>query len=982
MNGKTIRLASKSILATFVLTVFSAGAETYQWANITAGNWCANTSWEYYSSSAPVTTPGEFPGHTGSGDTARYRYWTKNVVTTLDDDVMLDTLIVDNGYGGTLDLNDHALTLLQGNNGKGLVVNLQGAPAAVRSLNPTYAFTFANGTLKLGHSSANVSSVLGTTATGSGAGSSTLIFSDVDLNDGFGEWWGSSRVILRDGSVWTPDRNQQVGNNYWRKDNASQYSLLCAQGSGTRIDSTDYDLNIRSYKNQFYLQDGAVATFRDLLIGGTFRSTNCLASVENGLLTVNETLHLGSDAINKSTAGDYASDVNLSRESTLHIEGANALVTAGTLAVYAKTAAALEVVLPKTGFVDANGDPHAPISVGALTLVARNAEYEDMGPTRFNVTSRDWCNRHSETTVTLLSFTTADEAAVNELLGNVVLTDYTPEEIAAGQAPVVALGEDGKSIVLTSPFAQVDPTFEACAESGTTVGTKTIRVTPTSYGTVSSSITSILVEWADNQSFTDAKSVEMLTEPLTGALPKTLRQDITDDFVARQRYYARVTVTTDESLTSAKTFWFDGNDGASETYTWNDANGSVWQQGSSWGKDVSNDFPRGEDVVKFSYIAGSRTVSLSEDAELYHLDGSGKYPAIQYGTTYFDLNGHTLKFTARYDQYNQALSLGGGGTPKDDCEPIGVTVVFRNGHVELPDPQVQYRIASSVQIGSYTAAGNGTLVLDEGASMIADIRYLCNSSRLLVKGGSSWRPVKLGLTMCTHTALSPYSVVCVTGACSRIDHSQYNFTVCGDRASLCVLDGGRVEAKNLKLGGTPSINFAGSSVASERTRIVVDGGTVATVEDLKIGWDDDSDVMLSPRLVIAGTEGRVSVGGNLEIREKMDAEIEFALPEEGYAETPLVANGFTSLARGSDKTDFGPTHMRLSGVRAWAKKHPKATTDLISLATPNASALEALKASVVSDWRQVDASALAVSADGKKLSLTAPEIPGMLLIVR
>ena len=982
MNGKTIRLASKSLLATFVLTVFSAGAETYQWANITAGNWCANTSWEYYSSSAPVTTPGEFPGHTGSGDIARYRYWTKNVVTTLDDDVTLDTLIVDNGYGGTLDLNGHALTLLQGNNGKGLVVNLQGAPAAVRSLNPSWAFTFANGTLKLGHSSANVSSVLGTTAAGSGAGSSTLIFSDVDLNDGFSEWWGSSRVILKDGSVWTPDRNQQVGNGYYRVDSLSAYSLLCAQGDGTRIDSADYDLNIRSYKNQFYVMDGASATFKDVLIGGTFRSTNCLASVESGLLTVKGTLHLGSDAINST--GTYQSDVNLSRESTLHIEGANALVTAGTLAVYAKTAAALEIVLPKTGFVDASGDPRAPISVGTLTLVARNAEYEDMGPTRFNVTSRDWCNRHSETTVTLLSFTTADEAAVNELLGNVVLADYTPAEIAAGQAPIVALGEDGKSIVLTSPFAQVNPTFEACAESGTTVGTKTIRVTPASYGTVSSSITSILVEWADNTSFTGVKSVEMLTEPLTGALPQTLRKDIADGFVAHERYYARVTMTTEEALSSVKTFWFDGNDGVAEKYVWLPTGGTTacWQDPASWSKTDERDWPRGEDDIGFNYFSGTRTITLAEDAEARSFQDctSGKYPAVAYGKNVFELNGHTLRLTATYNKVNLGLAIGGSGTAKDDLEPVGPTVVFRNGRFEMPDPQIPYTIPSSVLIGPITTTGSGTLVLDDGAAMVADIRYLSNSSRLLVKNGSSWRPVTLGLTICNHTARSPYAAICVTGDCSRIDLTGFSLTVRGDRAGLYVLDGGRVDATTLNLGVSDSAPDGSSSVASERTTIRVADGTVAVLGDFEIGWQ--SDKQLNPRLELAGADAAVTVAGSLKLHEKIGAVLSFELSEDGYPEAPLQAGSLAFVAREGGLTDYGAPTLAFKGVKAWAKKHPKASTDLISLTTSNASALEALKARVVSDWRQVDASALSVSADGKKLTLTAPEIPGMMLIFR
>ena len=970
MKHSTLGGATKALLLTTSLTALSAVAVDYTWEKgRTTGIWCSSASWGVESG---------YPG-TADTDKANFTSWTLGVAATLDADVTFHTLKFSNGYGGTIDLGGHSMTLTKGNGAtEGLFISIEGKPTAVGSLSPKYAVVFTNGTFNLGKTTATARASLGPSG-----GSSTLVVTDAILNGGFSEWWGSSRLMLKNGAVWTPDMNQMVGNNYWRMDNASQYSLLCAQGSGTRIDSADYDLNIRSYKNQFYLQDGAVATFRDLLIGGTFRSTNCLASVENGLLTVDGTLHLGSDAINKSTAGDYASDVNLSRESTLHVEGANALVTAGTLAVYAKTAAVLEIVLPKTGFVDASGDPHAPISIGTLSLVARNAAYEDMGPTRFNVTSRDWCNRHSETTVTLLSFTTADEAAVNELLGNVVLTDYTPEEIAAGQAPVIALGEDGKSIVLTSPFAQVDPTFEACAESGTTVGTKTIRVTPTSYGTVSSSITSILVEWADNPSLTGAKSVEMLTEPLTGALPKTLRQDIMDDFVARQRYYARVTVTTDESLTSEKTFWFDGNDGVSETYTWNDTNGSVWQQGSSWSKDAANDFPRGEDVVKFGYVAGSRTVSLSEDAETYAFYcTSSSYPAFQYGTSVFELNGHTLRVTARYDQSNYALSIGGGGSAKDDWEAVGATIVFKNGCIELPDPQVAYRTSSALQLGAISSTGSGTLILDNGTTMIADLRNLANSSRLLVRGGSLWRPVNVDFKMCNHTARTPYPALCVTGSCSRIDFTGRILTVRGDRASLYVLDGGRVDVATLKIGGDDTVYDGSglSSVASERTRIRVVDGTVAVTGDLEVGWQ--SDKQLNPRLELAGTDAAVTVAGSLKLHEKIGAVLSFELSEDGYAAAPLQANSLAFVAREDGLTDYGAPTLAFKGVKAWAKKHPKATTDLISLATPNASALEALKASVVSDWRQVDASALAVSADGKKLSLTAPEIPGMLLIVR
>lgn len=972
MKHSTHGGATKALLLTTSLTALSAVAVDYTWEKgRTTGIWCSSASWGVESG---------YPG-TADTDKANFTSWTLGVAATLDADVTFHTLKFSNGYGGTIDLGGHSMTLTKGNGAtEGLFISIEGKPTAVGSLSPKYAVVFTNGTFNLGKTSEALRASLGPSGN-----SSTLIVTDAILNGGFSEWWGSSRLMLKNGAVWTPDMNQRVGNGYYRKDELSAYSLLCVQGDGTRIDSADYDLNIRSYKNQFYLQDGAVATFKDLLIGGTFRSTNCLASVENALLTVNGTLHLGSDAINPSgAAGQFLSDVNLSRESTLHIEGANALVTVGTLAVYAKTAAALEIVLPKTGFVDAGGDLRAPISVGTLSLVARNAAYEDMGPTRFSVTSRDWCNRHSETTVTLLSFTTADEAAVNELLDNVVLADYTPAEIAAGQAPIVALGEDGKSIALTSPFAQVNPTFEACAESGTTVGTKTIRVTPASYGTVSSSITSILVEWADNPSFAGAKSVEMLAEPLTDALPQTLRQNIVDGFVAHERYYARVTVTTEEALSSVKTFWFDGDDGVSEKYAWLPAGGTTacWQDPASWSKTDERDWPRGEDDIKFGYFAGTRTITLAEDAEARSFQDctSGKYPAVAYGTDVFELNGHTLRLTATYNKVNLGLSIGGDGTAKDDLEPVGPTVVFRNGRFEMPDPQIPYTIPSSVLIGPITTTGSGTLVLDDGAAMVADIRYLSNSSRLLVKNGSSWRPVTLGLTICNHTARSPYAAICVTGDCSRIDFTGFSLTVRGDRAGLYVLDGGRVDATTLNLGVNDAAADTASSVASERTTIRVADGTVAVAGDFEIGWQ--SDKPLNPRLELAGSNATVTVAGSLKLHEKIGAVLSFELSEDGFAATPLQAGSLEFVTREAGLIDYGAPTLAFKGVKAWAKKHPKATVDLVSLTTPNASALETLKANVQSDWRQVDSSALAVSADGRKLMLTAPEIPGLLMIVR
>ena len=274
----------------------------------------------------------------------------------------------------------------------------------------------------------------------------------------------------------------------------------------------------------------------------------------------------------------------------------------------------------------------------------------------------------------------------------------------------------------------------------------------------------------------------------------------------------------------------------------------------------------------------------------------------------------------------------------------------------------------------------GTLVLEDRTSFTANIKYFMNSSRFFVLSGSEYHAISQELRMQNHTANCGNGRIMVAGAGSLFDMKTYNLYVRGDNAVCEVLDGGRLVAGNLLVGGTNHLWGAGT-VASDNTQVRFDNGTAAISGNIELGWFHD--MKCNARLELAGTNAAVVAQGTMLIHEKLASTLAFEVPKAGYNACPLQVGNLAFVTKPDGNADYGATRLSLR-IKEWKSAHPCESLDLVTLATPNAAALEQLKDYAVFEdvnpAKYAGHEFLTVSGDGRRLVLHAPEKSGVMLI--
>ena len=424
-------------------------------------------------------------------------------------------------------------------------------------------------------------------------------------------------------------------------------------------------------------------------------------------------------------------------------------------------------------------------------------------------------------------------------------------------------------------------------------------------------------------------------------------------------------------------------DPLADELSWFEAVDGNFEDVSRWkiGDNPAGTFPHNEDHVKWK--ASSRThytVSFTNDAQVAYF---AQYGTASHSPITLDLGGHSLTMNDVRSGTVLTLCLSGteeGGANTNWC---GSTMLLRNGTVSIPPTAYS---ASGFALGgsSFGASSKvcGTLVLEDRTSFTANIKYFMNSSRFFVLSGSEYHTISQELRMQNHTANCGNGRIMVAGAGSLLDMNTYNLYVRGENAVCEVLDGGRIIAGNLLVGGTNHLWGAGT-VASDNTQVRFDNGTAAISGNVELGWFHD--MKCNARLDIEGTNTSIVAQGSLLIHEQLASALAFEVPEAGYNACPLQVGNLEFVAKPEGNADYGATRLSLS-AKAWMKAHPCEEQELVLLSTPNVAALERLKAYAVfadvSTGRYPGHEFLVVSGGGTKLVLRAPARNGAMLIFR
>lgn len=931
-----------------------SAAEEFYWNNAAGGYWDDPANWASKSGTAT-----DYPGYDSAWDTIGKRKVNAPFTISLRKDEQCYTTNVgelNNGTGyQTIDLGGHFLRI----SGQLYFAGCGGSTGV--NVLPSRGMEFKNGTVSI-------------TTSGFALGyynqnnPGTIIFSDCVVTGRCSLANGQSTITVREGATWVLD-----GNTVFPTEGSTPMStrnaFIMVTGETSTVEAPLYDLKLRHISTAYTLFGGTAASYANVSVGDTERSTNVAMNVWNGTLTVGDTLTLGSGLAGGSGA-------------KLSVRGPSARVSAGLLKLYDGQAVALDLTVPQDGFVTGEvAEP--PFELGTLTIVPREAGQPNFGDLSFALVCYEWVKAHPGTTIPLVHLETGDEMALQALATAVDWVDVPTPVQEQGRGPTLSVSADGTTLNLVSPSVNYKPTIAVSTEAGTTAGTKSVRVTVYDFGVGSTEITSLICEYADNPYFSDSVTTNFLQglPPVSAAVPFDVTYVLDGDFVQYQTYYMRVIAVNENAVGSdAQQSPFAG-DPVAETLTWNDVvSDGVWQDPANWNftdGTPSSTYPRGEDTINW---IGSRTVSLTEDAVFVRYSS-----AMTSGRLTFQMNGHTLTANdLRTTGDPSVFAINSSGTAKADLEPVGAALEFRNGTFYATN-RVNNTIYTGLMLGYCQASSHGTLILDDHAVLNAAVKYMNNSSRIFVKGGSVLNELGRDLIMQGHTARNPYPLLCVTGENSRVSFPNYMLRIRGFGGACYIQQGASVEAKAFDIGGTNFCWGAGTDgvanrIYSTNTHVHVENATLAVNQNMTIGWSNDAQC--APRLVMNGAGTTVTIGGTLKIHGGLAAALEYELPVEGFAADPLTANALDLVAKPSGNTDYGATQIKLRGLKAWAKANPKASVNLIKLAEPNAAGLATLKASAVLDWDKLTSDCLSVSADGTALILTAPPRPGLMMILR
>lgn len=875
------------------------------------------------------------------------------------------------GFCPTFDLNGHSLTV-KFDNSNGCMMNFSQYNEETEERIPRgNEFIFKDGTLICTNSC--YGPLLGNHG---GKNSGGLIFDNatyygnVHLDD-------NSRMVFKNGSVWhftTKGSSNPASIDIPYSQGYIRFGgYVEVSGAGSLITGCDgkrYTCNVLSDRHALYVEDGGRAEFTDLKIGSaSAASANSSVQLTDGTVDLTGSLYVGLS--HTSTTGNY-----------LRVAGAASLVTAaGDLCVYENTGSSIRFEVPVTGFTNAVGELRAPLQVRNALSVARTGGYPDNGAFRVRVRARTYFETHPDTMLPLIRLTTPNKAALEALAATAEFEDFLPAEYTAAAALVV--NDEGTLLSLYAPPANTEvtaPEFTVSYVSTKDTGRTDFDLSVVTFGNRAESLTSVTCEFSVAGDWSDTV-VSNWDGAVSGTTPLALSYAV-DGLPEHRMARARITLVNDKALSETVELTFD-TPGVSQIFTRkSNATDDTWETLSNWSERPASDNntghnvaathePREEDAIVFDSLGKTFTIRLDGDRAVSRINQTvGGWDVNTTSLYLFDLNGHTLDFLM--DSSGLAFFPSGYSATQADFEYQRSTIEFRNGTVNCPN--CGFRLGN----GGYPTGGG--LVLSQGAVLNSKIVACCNGSRIIVKEGSTWN-VGAGGCSFNVNGSGGYGFLCVTGANSRVicpDTIYFNVPHTGAYA----LDGGYLQTYGLSIGATSS---------ATNTFIDARNGTIKITTVLNFGGGG-IQICPYPEIRVAGEHGFIQIplcyyypgtGGRFV----------YTVPEDGFkddngnARAPIQFTEMRSSGRSVGYPDLGPTKLEIA-PKAWFEKHPRETIPLLRLTVnANAAELASLKANVI--WTGVHPSSfpagfdpLTVSADGKLLSLTAPPISGLAVILR
>lgn len=350
------------------------------------------------------------------------------VITLRNDETIARIGTINSLTRPVIDLNGHSL-LTTSSDSTFLLLSEYAVAENLETFRPT--LTVRNGIL-----GANVNFQV---YNGSRPATGCVVFDNSRYIDGklFYRVGNGFRVFVQNGSY--VKLSSAVNNFAWEHDAAfSGYGFFCVRGRGSYF-TTTYDnsgsssFTVNGNHNALYVLDGAAATMTmALCIGGRNYSTNSFVEVDNASLTNKYDLAFGCYN-NWGTWREFQYVDN----PQLRIKGTDARVlVGGDLRIIDGISAEIRYTVPTNGFAT------TPLTANTLSVHDRNSEYESRGSARFVIDAKDWKVANPESSLTLLTLTTPNSAALQRLVGNATIH---------GSHCSLRVTDDGRSVVLTAP---------------------------------------------------------------------------------------------------------------------------------------------------------------------------------------------------------------------------------------------------------------------------------------------------------------------------------------------------------------------------------------------------------------------------------------------------------------------------------------------------------------------------------------------------
>jgi len=936
------------------LIVFSAitavRADRHNWKLAVSGNWSDLSKWDI--APLPETT-----------DTIRYG--------------TLGTFTITNDTGADITLSRIEQSAMPGASARCVMaIDMQGRTLTLTALNsssifssgfyyykstldmdpPACTYEFRNGTFDF------TAGYMFLGNSGMEADGGLILSGGATLNAYVYHWNDSSRVFVKEGSVWnwsksTADLGFQSGS--WHRG----FAFLCVTGENSRVEMNGRSISVNNDDSGVFLLDGGALSCQNFTVGTGTHASNGFVQVRSGTLRA-QAFNLGSTSL---TANDP----------TLTLAGETAFVAvtntslSASFTCYERTGATIAFEIPAGGY-RTNGVARAPLLIDNLAFNAtRSTSYPDNGATALRIACMAWAAANPSNTIPLVSIRKSggDKTDLEALTNGFVFVDVPASVIAAGNAPVLSIDEGGTTLSITAPASMgEDPTppeFTVASADSVVNGVRDITLTLNTYGFLSTQATLVELTYATNETFTGSVVTNFST--LIDATTPCSAMFQLLGCIQRQHYWCRLRVVNDNDLDTTVPFEFT-DEGWQETFVWASAADGHWDTLASWktGGVTPAELPHGEDTLN-NFPAGSYTVTLDSDAEICNIGAftAGTLAAPRVYT--FDLNGKTLRTT----KVSQAVTGFSGTCPYSPTTPMSGQLVFKNGTL------------NAAMSTSPSAFEDAEFRVTDGA--VVSLKFVMNgAARLVADNGGVFLPQDNLTLNANNNPLKTYGLIRASGAGSKYGNWA-DLNVGGTYSAVIAENGGTVAAGNLHIGRNHVTTTAACSNGVARA----DNGLIELTGGLNLGTANAT--CYKPGLRVTGTNGLVraiGAGKVSSIYENIGATIAFEIPAEGFSDTngtaraPLYLNAIQSVARGAGLADFGATTLEIT-ARDWVKASPKETIKLVELVTANAGVLTNLKsAAVFTDTNGKACPVLSVSGDGKVLSATAPVWPGFALILQ